>query len=246
MAVAFDGAGDRLTNAAPAFITYPFTVAAWVSPAQSGTAACWWSLGSTSASQFFRIGQPNTTATFLADADAGSGAANAQAGTITVNGWHFVLGRFISATNRRLAVLNTNGSIAHGQNTTSRAPAVNATAIGARLDSGSYDQEYQGRIAEFWMCDADIQADGAQLQDWMVRQLAYYGPFSVPHLAASIVEYRAFRSRMGSDQDDPREIYCRGLRSDWVTNGNPTLGAHPQLAGGYRGPRRLQMPPVVL
>jgi hypothetical protein len=119
-------------------------------------------------------------------------------------------------------------------------------AVGALVNS-SPSGFFDGQVGEFWYTDTDIQADGAQLQDSTLRQLAYFGPFSIPHIAKDIVEYRSFRSRLDSRQDTPDEVYYRGTRPVWTNTNGVNLGPHPPAATNYIDPPgSVYTPPMVL
>jgi hypothetical protein len=96
-------------------------------------------------------------------------------------------------------------------------------------------------ISEFWYTNTDIQPDGAQLNDDLLRQLAYGGPFSVPHVAANLIEYRSFRKVIESDQDEAvgDGVYWGGAgRQVWTNTNGVTRGPHPPLPGWYAKPNR--------
>lgn len=248
MSVLFASASSQyIANAASPITAVPFTVGLWWRVTTAGVNRALWSIADTGAGSHYWALLAGTGDALLFRCAAGGADADANAGTISANRWYFSVCRAISTTNRRQALLDSaTGAIVHAVSITSRTPAnVDTIAVGARVDNAA-DAFIDGSVAEFWYCDVDIQADGAQLQDWMLQQLAYYGPFSVPHLAASIVEYRSFRSRLGSDQDAPREVYCRGTRPTWTAVNGPIIDAHPPLAGGYFRPQMPQMPTVIL
>jgi len=101
-----------------------------------------------------------------------------------------------------------------------------------------------GLIAEYWLTNTDIQPDGAQLDDNLLRQLAYGGPFSVPHIAKDLIEYRSFRKVIESDQDEAPgdEVYWGGAgRQVWTNTNGVRRGPHPPLPGYYKRPRPRQM-----
>ena len=89
-----------------------------------------------------------------------------------------------------------------------------------------------------WVTNTDIQADGAQLQNSTLRQLAMNGPYSLPHIAKDIIEYRGFRSRLDSSQDISEEVFYRGTKPAWSNLGGVKLGPHPPAAD-------LWIPPLV-
>ena len=95
------------------------------------------------------------------------------------------------------------------------------------------------RVGELWYTNTDIQPDGAQLDDNLLRQLAYGGPFSVPCCAKDIIEYRSFRKVIESNQDEAvgDEVYWGGAgRQVWTNTNGVTRGPHPPLPGWYRKP----------
>lgn len=108
----------------------------------------------------------------------------------------------------------------------------------------TFTAPYSGDIAEYWMTNTDIQPDAAQLQDATLRQLAYNGPFSVPRVAANLVDYRSLRASLGSNQD----VQDGGLfdgpygRQVWVNTNSAKLGPHPPLAPDYSSSRSVARP----
>jgi hypothetical protein len=118
---------------------------------------------------------------------------------------------------------------------------------GALQTSAGASVPFDGNVAEFWYTNTDIQPDGAQLDGNLLRQLAYGGPFSVPHIAGDILEYRSFRKVIESDQDEAvgDEVYWGGAgRQVWTNTNGVTRGPHPPLPGWYRKPAdsRLMVP----
>lgn len=87
-----------------------------------------------------------------------------------------------------------------------------------------------------WYTNTDIQADGEQLQDSTLRQLAFGGPFSLPHIARDIIAYRSFEDCLDSSQDRPGSVYHRGARQVWTNTNGVTLGPHPPAAIWYDKP----------
>lgn len=247
MSAVFSGAQELLLTGAPPVTAYPYTVGLWVYPTavNNATYLIWWAQGSlASASNYAFIGQsPGTDFSFAVD--SGPGIVEAQGGTVVINQWYFCLARGISATNRRMAVLMPDGSVLHVQNTTSRTPTPANQTLGNLKRSG-LNNFAQARIAEWWMADVDVQADGAQLNESTLRQLAFGGPFSLPHIAKNIAEYRRLRSRIDSRADDAEEHFKRGVREEWTNTTGVTLGPHPPAADGYYGPLPYLAPPVVI
>lgn len=225
----------------------PFTVGMWVRPTTTGVTKRFWSLCSTSAALFttpkFDIGQTGGDTWFIEVAEdiVAPNTDNPAVGTVTANVWAFVLGRFITSTNRRLSVLQFDGSSAHVQGTLSLTPGgpVDVMTVGA-LNTGISSSFFEGQLGEFWYTNTDIQADGAQTQESLLRQLAYGGPFSVPHIAKNIVEYRSLRKAVSSDRDDESEVYFRGPfgKRTWTNVGSTTVSHHPPLPYWYVKPEQ--------
>jgi hypothetical protein len=128
--------------------------------------------------------------------------------------------------------------ISHGANAGTRTPAsLIKWTVGALNNNGTPEAFLDGLVGEFWTTNTDISADAGQLPDWLVQQLAYGGPFSVPHIAKDIVDYRSFRSGLASDQDRVGEGYPgRFGRRTWSNVNGVTLGAHPPLPANYARP----------
>ncbi len=225
----------HLINSATPITGYPFTVGMWVRPRPTGTEGLW-SIGDTSALGNHFALQITTTQWQIRVQDAGGQNTSAGSNTVHANAWNYVIVRGISATNRRLDIIKADGTMDHTQGTTSKTPAsVDTMAIGGRVN-GFVGLFCNADIADFWYTDTDIQPDGGALQNSTLRQLAYGGPFSLPHIAKDIVEYRSFRSRLDSRADIPDEVYYRGTRPVWTNMNGVQLGPHPPAASLYQKP----------
>jgi hypothetical protein len=227
-----------LINQTARITTEPFTVGIWVYPTSTATNQRYWSLADTGAANIGWCMDIQTDATWRFWANAvGAISSIAVAGAVTVNKWHFLLARAISSTNRRLAVLQPDGATAHGQNTATESPAsADTIGLGAFVDSAA-GQYLDGSLAEFWYTDTDIQPDGEQLQDALLRQLAYGGPFSVPHIVKNIVEYRSLRLTPSSRGDNGGDVYYGkfGVQT-WGNVNAANMGPHPPLPYWYVKP----------
>jgi hypothetical protein len=224
--------GQYLLNTAPAFTTYPFTIGLWATYLTvSGTRSVWALSKSGNNTLYFVIGANSSGQWMLT-----TGGTTITLGAAAADRWTFLIGRFISTTNRRFSVLDFDGTITHGQNTSSASPSPDRMVIGGFYGTAAANL-WNGSVAEFWCANADIQPDGAQLQDSLFRQLAFGGPFSLPGIAKDIVEYRSFRRGIASDQDAIGEV-CFGRlgRQTWSNVGGATLGPHPPLPYWYRNP----------
>lgn len=242
---------QRLVNSTPPLITYPFTVGLWVF--SDAATATFWSLAAVAnTTHFFSLawtaGAPGNTSI---NAAAGGAASVGQQSTPQVppSRWVFIVGRFISATNRRLGYMLVSTLnvplIAHASNTTSTSPVVDTGYIGCR--GGSTPSLFlNGMVAEYWMTDTDIQPDGLQLSDQTVRHLARRGPFSIPHIGSRVVDYRSFRNAVSSDQDCAPD-YFNGSdgRQNWVNVNGVIRGANMAYGENYQRPGDYTIPGVV-
>jgi hypothetical protein len=225
---------QALKNTAPAVTDYPITVGCWVRPAAAGNVfrSIWQLSKAADPSDRFAMYQW-TGSVWNTLVSVGNSDTSCTGGTVTATSWHYIVSRFISATNRRIDVLNANGSTAHAQNTTSAAPASQAE-INIAADTNVFDQ-FSGLIADLWYANADVQVDGAALSDATLRQLAYGGPFSLPSLVANIQEYRSFRKHPFLNEAGEVYFGARGVQN-WTPTATPTIGFHPPLPYWYRRP----------
>lgn len=249
MSALFASASSQyLVNSVAPVTAVPLTVGMIVSGPTISTNKQIFDLTDTGSSNHSLRLQIVNTDVFRITAQAGGTAANGDGGTFVAGRQFCVIGRFIGATNRRMAIVDLSlGSVTHVTNTTNRTPTgIDSVAIGCRLDSTGASNFMNGFISEFWYADVDIQEDGAQLMDSTARQLAMYGPFSLPHIAHKIIEYRSFRSVLTSGNDNPREVYCRATRPTWANTNGVILGPHPPLPSGFFRPVMPLMPPVIV
>lgn len=245
MAALFTAASTQyLVNSAPPVLDFPFTVGMWVNLTAIGTVArCLFALSDTATT--------NNYLSIQMFANEGLGLAAAAGGTenTTASGislapagaWCFALARFISSTNRRVAGLKSTGDFAAAAGTTARAPAGMDTAtIGALSTSGGITLPWGGLIGEFWLANGDIYTDSAANVDQpFMTQLAYGGPFSVPHMQNDILEYHSFRRDLSSDTFDNEEDFLSIPGTEIFTNTNGvTVGWHPPLPYWYEKPRQ--------
>lgn len=227
---------QRIVCTSPPFTAMPpTTFACWVFPRTTGTARTFFGIdGGGADDRYMSVGQSAANAWVCFHAHTSS--SNAAAGTVTSSKWAFVIGRCISTTNRRIDVLQYDGSIAQAQNTTSRT-AITATkfSIGSLDLSSNYDP-FDGLIGEAWYTATDISGDGGALPEAIIRRLAYGGPFSIPHIAKDVIEYRSFWQSPDSRGDRTGHVYHRAARVNWTNTNGVTVGPHPPLPHWYRRP----------
>lgn len=233
-----------IENAASVITGYPFTMAcAVINTGGVGTGMCM-SIGSNTTRNAASIG--NISGNWALNADNGT-AFQTTVSTVQNPGppWVFILGRFISATNRWLTVVSagestTSGMFDNAQGTTNvTLSGFTRIRIGARADNTS--QPWAGSIAEAWYTNADIQADGAATEQELAFRLAYQGPTSVPHIMPMLVEWKRLRRSNGDSSkivyDD--QYWNAGLAAStsppvWTPSGTVTLTHHPKQSDQYR------------
>jgi len=227
---------------------YPFTFAAWINTTAVGAAQTIMSFGDTGTTNNFIGLTLQTTGSVAVIAAAGGVTASAGTGTaVTAGTWNFCVGRFISSGNRWAACLFSSGAIDNIQTVIFRAPpSLDKLGIGTTIASTNLDF-FGGIIAEAWYTNTDINPLGnaVAIDSNFLRQIAYYGPFSVPSLAKDIIEYRGLRTTLGNDRNKPDEIYCQLGTQTWVNNGSTTIGAHAPLSNLYARPRQFKIRLVV-
>lgn len=231
----------------PAFVV-PFTVACWVKPTLVSGVKTMWSWGDTGTATHYWALTQNAGTAFRIDCRAGGTLVSGSTGVPVANRWYFIVVRCISATNRRISVWCNAAGAAHIQEATSRSPAgADFFAVGA-LSTSTQIQFWDGMMGEFWFTLTDIQPDGLQLQIAMLKQLAYYGPFSVPRIAKDILSYSSWRGGMGVSTDavDRGYNYTKQIYFNprvlppvwhWPNNYPDFVGDDPPLNRLYVSPR---------
>lgn len=230
-----------LLNSSPPVTAYPITVGMWVNmlsvSAVLNTLVSFVDTGSTT--NFFRLDISSTEVPQIGYSDTASGFSAANGSAMTAGTWHFLLGRFISTSTARLSQLTPAGNIVNAATSATRTPAgIDSISIG-RNQTSSPDTPCDALIAEFWYTNIDVQPDGGVSNGDLVRQLAYGGPFSMPHVAASLIEYRSFRKSLASDSDESAECYQGSATGQqiWTNNNGATVGPHPPLPYWYQSPQ---------
>lgn len=239
MAALFTAASSQyLVNTTIPTAVTPFSVGFWayINSTTSGLGARKMFASSAAAVGDF-IGQTNFSGTWQISPNSG---APTTGGVQTANQWAYFVGRFITATNRKLSVLQFDGSIATITNTTNNAITPDRWALGAAHSSGSTSEYFDGRISGYWATNIDIQADAADLNNDTLRQLAYCGPFSIPHVAANLIDYREMDQPIGSDTDMFPTAYMPFGQRTWTNSNGVTRAEHPPLRPDYKLPNNIR------
>jgi hypothetical protein len=247
MSAHFVNTSDTYLSAPNTLLTaYPFSVGYWVYPTGSAVFRAHVSVGDSSASnQYIYVGQNDSNQLSMV-LQSGGTADTAVTGTLIINRWNYAVARFYSATSRRLDLLSATGIATSASDATSRAFPTGSTtfSIGNYSSNAATTLHHDGFIAEVFFSTSTIQADAAALNASLLRQLAYGGPFSVPHVAGAIIEYRSLRS--DPTLNDPNEIYSRQPLQTWTNHNGVTLGHHPPLPYWYVKPRQTMSRAAVL
>lgn len=208
----FDSASsESLYNNSAPVTGYPFTLSAWIYPANITTFEVILFIGDKDVdTDLWLLVAEGSTSPDPITFRSRAGGSNADASTTTgysVNTWHHACAVATSATDR--AAFIDGGS--KGTNTTSNSPSgADRVAIGAneRLTAGAY---FNGRIAEaaIWsvaLTDAEVVALSKGYSPLFIRpgSLVFYSPLI---------------------RDDDRDI-IGGL--SLTANGTPTIAEHPR------------------
>jgi len=225
VAVNFVSASTQsLQNAAPPAFAYPFTVAMWTVPTgllASRTYWCW--TDNTTTNNYFEL---STTAGGSSQFQAQAGGSLATMNTTGSSSPLFIIARAISATDKRLAAFGFNNAIVAQTNSATNATptGLNTMVLGARVTSAGTSRSWDGRISEFWWTNSDIGLGQGALDAPLIQKLAREGPFSVPHVANNVVEYRSFRDGIQAPGGGSRETYFGNFGSQvWSAVNAPTL-----------------------
>jgi hypothetical protein len=225
---------SRLSVASPPFTALPISFGMWAKTftIAAGNAVFFSWYNDTSANSY-GVYRESSSMTIW------GGALSTTAVTMVVGRWYYVVGRLVASNNKRLSVLDELGGTTNVQNTDVTAFAAQHFDLGSEGPVGSVVNYWSGNIAEFWMTDTDIQPGGAALDNSTLRQLAYYGPFSIPLVRSNLVHYRSFRSVTDDGIEKPSEVFHGKYgRISWGMTTGMTSSSHPPIYGGYEPGRR--------
>lgn len=249
MAISTAGSPDGIVNAA-AFMApnvFPWTLAAWVMPisstiSDSRLAVTFGGVSGGVANVHFGV---NSASQWTMVANDGATFDRAVGGTVTNGQWAFCIMRGRSASSRDLTVVQSDGAITTITSAVSKTMSSTATIeLGPAFNTVTY--AWVGNIAEFWYTNTDIQADGGTLSPALARQLAFGGPFSVPHVAANLIEYRALREAGVNDNINVEAYWGRSAEpSNWTVTGTAGPAPHPPLPYWYVNPEQVLRPLVI-
>src|SRR5882757_96238 len=231
---------QRLFNAATPITGYPCSVGLWVRPTATGVASRIFQIADSASTNSFSL-EVNTSNQFEIECNGGTSIAIVTTPTFTSGNWYYLVGRFISATNRRLVVLSFDGAIGSISSVVNTTPTglINMALGGdARTTAVNW---FTGNVAEWWITNTDIQPDGTALSNQTLAKLAYNGPFSVPIVANNLVDYRPLRYELGSEEDSGLDYYQGRLgRKNWVNTNGVTVGPHTPLITSQYNLLRIQ------
>lgn len=237
---------STLTADLPLAAALPCTVAFWMKPDAAvfkpvviagtdvaGTNDLYLALGGTAA-QHFVIGADGpgpTSGTF-------------GIGTMVPGAWTYVMGRFSGIANRWIHIINPDGTITSGQDTTSVAAPTGMTQSQFGGNFGAAN--FAGTIAEFWVSTIDVYPGGGAIDAAFLRQLAGRGPFVIPSIANTIAYYLPFGPSSGEGPPDPVESYTQSGRNPKWTNLGATVGGDiPPIWPNYSRPKDIRRIAVI-
>lgn len=243
-----NASSQYLINSSPPVVQFPMAVAMWVNFDAVATTRNLWSLADPAVANHFYSLDTDTSGFNIAAAAGGptNTASIAVVPTTGASNWFFVLLRIIDFNNRRLELLSPTGAASSVGSGTGRTAICTTAYIGARGGSTILNY-FDGTIGEYWLTSGDVVSNPALMDVADLRQLARAGPWSFPHLAQSVVDYRSFRNGIDSDEDYGLD-YFNGPkgRQNWVNTNGVIRGANPPLNDGvYRRPGDFIRPGIV-
>lgn len=228
MAAVFDGSTSQLSTPTVLASVYPWSAAMWCVPTTTNSGELLF-ITDAGFSNFFFLNQGG--ANWGIGASAAGSVTTQFGGSVNPGTPYFILGRFISATNRRMDIWDyNNNTITSIQDTVSKTPGtMTGTGIGNDSNGGTL---FAGSISEFWLANIDVQPGGAVTDSAFLWYLAMNGgPWAVPRIAASIQQYKPLLQNFTAGPEN----YSRGVPPIW-TNVGVTLGAPIPLGPGYIRP----------
>jgi hypothetical protein len=173
--------------------------------------------------------------------DGGADYINFSANPVALKGWHYGILRVGNGWIRSQSIL-PNGAWGGGSNAVASTAMANTGLnfyVGTNQTTG-----FKAHGAELFICSPDPFAGygNADIPKDIVRQCAYYGAASIPHVLSNLVFYQSFWNGLAPVQNGH---YCVNSGSHLVSDivgGNAAnqharwQGQHPPLAPGYMRP----------
>jgi hypothetical protein len=139
---------------------------------------------------------------------------------LTLGQWYFSLCRWNPPTGVRQQTISEAGVITQGVGSTAQGTLTAMTYMQLGTDSSA-----TGRlnIAEFFALDPDPFGADAYISNALLRQIAFNGPFSIPHVARSVRLYVPFRDGTPNGLILPRTTRALAM------NSRPPVSPHPPV-----------------
>jgi len=230
----------------PVITGYPYCVGCWVRDIDTANARTIWEITDTGATNHWASVEFSNTA-FIRLGAASGGAEDLTTHTPVDDGtWNHVIARFITATNRRIHLLEWTGTQSTATDTTSRTPTgLDTMVIGAHLTSAGASEFMNGDVAELWVTNGDIFGPSLDIGKNQHNQIAYGGPLSFPPIAQNLVDYQSFRRGIDSLNHQMGDV-DQSRRALWTpVNGGGVLAPHPPLPYWHERPFERRWPVVV-
>lgn len=228
---------SNFTMATPPFTTPPCTIAAWARGVPGGSGVntiIMWDTGGSGTTPSLFIGDTGT-GTFFQCTDGSSSATLFLGTSVAAGAWAFFIVRVASSGLLDAGVIQT-GQLFQGNDFTH-------TNSGSWTDMqiGGYATGASGSVAEYWYTNTAPaylggSAGSSNMDPQIIRQLAYYGPFSMEQLIPDIVEYHSFRNGMAHQAEGPQDLYFGntfGRRSYTLTGTVLSDGLAPPVLPSY-------------
>jgi hypothetical protein len=218
---------------------YPFYVGCWLKPATVTVTGTVWAFGnSLSANNYFGL-IISSSGNFGAIRNSAIASQTTNRAGAAVDKWFFSFISFISPVLVQSSILSFDGSLfGSTSGTVSVQPVgLDNLTISLRHSVTLSGGSWAGALAEFYYgLGTPIGSTTPTAQ--AIMQLAHRGPFAVPGMANTLLEYRTFRK--GSRIFDPETDFRRGDNSELVAfavNGQ-TMTPHVPLSPLYRRPNK--------
>ncbi len=157
MAYSFDGATQYLENTSLA-LTYPFSMSCWFYVPTGSVGKSLMNMGGNSNLHYHWLFADDGGPTMqLYTRDGGTGVVAETSNNWGYDAWHHALGVVAGSTSRAV-YLDGGGK---GTNATDRSPTINQFNVGVRFYNATYNQHFDGYIAEPVSWDVALNDDNA-------------------------------------------------------------------------------------
>lgn len=232
------GAAPLVPNYA---VGYPMSFGMWIWLNAVGTVArTLWSFSDNNTAHYLSVRMTSAEVLQIVARAGGAESVATSTATLPARQWCYVIGRFISATNRILHVRTPTG-LTSNQDTVSTTPSnLVWMSLGVLAASATATEPWDGKIAEYWLAIDDcFPGVTTTAVDALIMKMAYGGPFAFPTLGGDLIDYRSFRKGPGSfGSEDRAELGDWQKSMTWQCINTPSVhpSDHPPLPYWYAKP----------